>query len=140
LRSCLAPAAGRSLLQIRSGVQGNSPRLSAARIARGGEESQPRHLCSAGESRWAVGETPMGVGLKASLSPSAVGSLPRLGFFPTARESAESRRQFGCWQRCLVGHVAKFPGLGCEQVSATNLLGRAAKFATAQRGKHGSAW
>jgi len=38
-------------------------------------------------------------------------------------------------RRGLVSHVAKWPGPGCEQVSAANLPGRAGKFATAQRGK-----
>ena len=44
-----------------------------------------------------------------------------------------------CWRSGLVSHVAKLPGSGCVQVSAANLLGRAGKFATAQRGKFRSA-
>jgi len=54
---------------------------------------------------------------------------------PTARVSAESQRQFGCWWSSLVSHVAKLSGPTCRQVSAAKLFGRAEKFATAQRGK-----
>jgi len=35
---------------------------------------------------------------------------------------------WACWRAGFVGHIAKFPGPGCEQVSAANLLGRVDKF------------
>jgi len=66
----------------RSGVRPNSPKFDAVSSARGGEESQRLGLGSADVSRWAAGETPMGVGSKARLSPPAAGSLPRPGVAP----------------------------------------------------------
>jgi len=123
------------LLQIWLRLPPNSPKLGAASLARRGKESQRPCLCSAGEPRWATDETPMGVGLPASLPPPAAGSLPRLGVLSTARVSQESQRARAFWRRGLVSHVAKLPGPDCEQVSAANLLGRAEKFATAQRCK-----
>ena len=124
MRSCLAPAAGRSLLQICSGVQPNLPKLSAASSAQGGGESQPLCLCSAGESRWAAGEMSMGVGPKASLPAAAAGSLPRLGVAPTARVSAESQRAFRLLAarsrqpRCEAAWLRLRAGLCCKSARA----------------------
>jgi len=70
----------------------------------------------------------MDVDPKARLSAAAAGSLPQARVCPTARVSAESQRAWACWHGGLVSHVAKLPGPVCKQVSAANLLGRAAKF------------
>jgi len=128
LRSSSAPSAAAFLLQTSLSLPPNPPKPSAASSARGGGESQELGLGSAGKSRWAAGETPKGVGSKARLPAAAAGSLPRLGAASTARASAESQRARACWRSGLVSHVAKLSGLGCEQVSAAKLLGRAAKF------------
>jgi len=107
-----------------AGVPPNSPRFGVASPARGGEESQGLGLGSAGEPRWATGETPMGVGSKASLSTAAAGSLPRLGVCPTARVSAESQRARVCWParshqpRCEAAWPRLQAGLCCKAVRA----------------------
>jgi len=140
LRSGSAPSAAASLLRICLGLPPNSPRFGAASPARGGGESQRFCFCSASESSWAAGEMLMGVGSQAWLSAPAAGLFAQARCCPTARVSQKSQRARACWRGSLGGHVAKLPGPGCGQVSAANLLGRAEKFATAQRCKHRSAW
>ena len=87
--------------------------------------------------RIATGGEPKDVGPKARLSPPAIGALPQARGCPTARVSTESQRAF----RLLAGAVSSATLRSslapvCEQVSAAKLLGRAEKFATAQRDKH----
>jgi len=89
-RSGLAPTASRSLLQICSGVQRNSPRLSVASIARRGEESQPRRLCLSGVvRRQQVAKQQLSLCGRAwySTFTACPESLQRLGVFATAPRS-----------------------------------------------------
>ena len=135
LRSSLAPSAAASLLRQSRG------RAAEFAKARRGKFRTGRRRKSRARS-WLSGRVSLGSGRDADgrRLRSHVVSACRRGVAqargcPTARVSAESQRQFGCWWSSLVSQVAKVSGPGCKHISAANLLGRAGKFATAQRGK-----
>ena len=82
LRSYLASSAAASLLRICLSLPPNSPKSGAASPAQGGGESQRLGLGSAGESRWAAGETPMALARKPGCHRLPSGRCPGPGFAP----------------------------------------------------------
>jgi len=135
LRSCLAPSAAASLLWQSFGRATKS-----AKVWRGKPRSGQRRKSAAlsllsGRVLLGSGRDADGRRSESQFVAVCRRVVAQARGCPTARVSAESQRAWACWRGGLVSHVAKLPGPGCGQVSAANLLGRAEKFATAQRGK-----